>query len=54
MSLFQKNNQRPAVQKITRVMRENLYVLKVTVDYVTVKSQYPVETLEEVRIPGNF
>ena len=43
---------RPAVKKMTRQMREEMLILKITTDFVTGKSQYPIAAIEEVEMPG--
>ena len=43
---------RPKVTKMTRQMREDMLILKITADFVSGKSQYPISSLEEVEMPG--
>ena len=54
LSLLQMNNHRPAVKKLTEVMKNELFILKITVDFVTAKAQYPLDEPEEAKIPENF
>lgn len=50
-SLLCTHTGRPPVRKITAEMCQRLYILKITADIVTGKSQYPIETLDEVKMP---
>lgn len=47
-------NNRPPIKRITQQMKERLYVLKITADYVVAKSQYPISSVEEVEMPKNI
>lgn len=53
MSVLCKNNNRSPVRKISNGMKNRLFVLRITADIVTAKSQYPISSLEEVPIPPN-
>ncbi|MCI8292037.1 MAG: hypothetical protein HFH53_00680 [Hespellia sp.] len=53
MSVLQQNNYRPPVKQLTTRMRDRLFVLEVTGEIITAKSQYPISTLEEVPMPEN-
>ena len=53
MSVLCVHNNRKEIKRITTEMRTRLLVLKVVVDEVTAKSQYPVTSLEEIPIPPN-
>lgn len=45
---------RPPIKKVTSVMLERLYVLKITADIVTGKTQYPITMVEEIPMPENI
>ena len=51
LSLLQINNNRPAVKKMTSVMREQLFCLKVTADIITAKAQYELDGPAEGEMP---
>lgn len=53
MSLLQTCNFRAPVKRITQQMKDRLFVMKVTADIVTAKSQYPISHVDEVPIPEN-
>lgn len=53
-SLLQvQQNNRPPIKRITQQMKDRLYILKITADYVVAKSQYPISSIEEVEMPKN-
>lgn len=53
-SLLQAHqSNRPPIKRITQEMKDRLYVLKITADYVVAKSQYPIHSVEEVEMPEN-
>ena len=51
LSVLNMHTGRPPVKQITSVMRERLYVLKITADIVTGKAQYPISSPQEVPMP---
>ena len=53
MSLLLKNNGRPPVKHIYGEMKTRLYILRVRVDFVTAKAQYPIRNMVELVIPQN-
>ena len=53
MTVLNVHNNRPPVRRITEEMRTRLFVLKIEVDHVMGKAQYPISSLEEVAIPSN-
>ena len=53
LSVLCRNNFRPGVAKITEDMKARLFVLKITAEQITAKSQYPISTVEEAEMPEN-
>ena len=51
ISVLCRHTGRPEVKKLTKQMREKMLILKITADYVSGKSQYPVSSPEEVEMP---
>lgn len=54
MSALQTCNFRKPILRITPEMKNRLFVLKITADIVTAKSQYPIHSVEEVGMPENI
>ena len=53
MTVLNVHNNRPPVRRITEEMKTRLFVLKIEVEHVMGKAQYPISTMEEVVIPPN-
>ncbi len=54
-NLLQKNcGGRPAFKKISPVMKNRLFILKVECDFVTGKAQYPISSVEDIAMPENI
>lgn len=54
INLLQTCNSRKPVARITQEMKNRLYVLKITADVITAKSQYPIEQEAEIQMPENI
>lgn len=57
--LLRKNNRvalnihRPPLIRVAPAWKEKIVLIKVTVDQITGKAQYPLDTMEDVEIPPN-
>lgn len=52
MSVLCQHTGRPAIQKISTEMRNRLFILKVTCDYASGKTQYVIDSVEDIAIPA--
>jgi len=52
LSVLNTHNERPPIKKISSVMLNQLYILKITADYISGKAQYPISTMNEVKMPN--
>jgi uncharacterized protein len=53
LSLLNQNNHRPPLIRVAPVWKKKIVLIKVTVDQITGKAQYPLHTMEDVEIPLN-
>ncbi len=51
INILQRHNGRGEFKKVTSEMKNKLYVMRVKVDQISGKSQYPIRTVEETVMP---